>query len=34
LVDDGEEVPFKEGEWMFIPTGFFATQNTGKNRFG
>ena len=23
LVDDGERIPFKEGDWMFIPTGVF-----------
>lgn len=30
LVDDGEEIPFKEGEWMFIPTAVFHQhKNTG-----
>ena len=30
LVDDGQEVPFKEGAWMFIPTGVFHQhRNTG-----
>ncbi len=23
LVDDGEHIPFNEGEWMFIPTGVY-----------
>jgi putative monooxygenase len=30
LVEDGEEVPFKEGEWVFIPKGVFHQhKNTG-----
>ena len=30
LVEDDEEMPFKEGEWMFIPTGVFHQhRNTG-----
>lgn len=30
LVDGDEEIPFKEGEWMFIPTGVFHQhKNTG-----
>jgi mannose-6-phosphate isomerase-like protein (cupin superfamily) len=30
LVDNGEEIPFAEGEWMFIPTGVFHQhRNTG-----
>jgi len=30
LVDAGEEIPFKDGEWMFIPTGVFHQhKNTG-----
>jgi mannose-6-phosphate isomerase-like protein (cupin superfamily) len=30
LVDGDEHIPFKEGEWMFIPKGVFHQhQNTG-----
>jgi mannose-6-phosphate isomerase-like protein (cupin superfamily) len=30
LIDNGEEVAFKEGDWMFIPTGVFHQhRNTG-----
>ena len=30
LVDGDEKIPFKEGEWMFIPKGVFHQhQNTG-----
>ncbi len=30
LVDGDEQIPFKEGDWMFIPTGVFHQhKNTG-----
>lgn len=35
LIDDGKEEPFKEGEWMFIPTGAFHNiKSPATSRFG
>lgn len=31
VVDDGEEVPFKEGDWIYIPKGVFHQhKNSGE----